>query len=88
MVLLEVVAAVVVVVTAVWVYSKYKFRYWEARGLPSAPSPLPVLGHLHNAVNTKKHSWIYINEVRRMEGCSSILSFFSLRFLSPNVSLV
>ncbi|XP_050697046.1 cytochrome P450 3A11-like [Eriocheir sinensis] len=80
---LELVAVVVVVVAAVWAYNKHKFRYWEARGVPSAPSPALLMGHLHKLVSKEKHSWIYIDELYRKHGADKMMGYFEL--LSPRL---
>ncbi|KAK3850882.1 hypothetical protein Pcinc_042438 [Petrolisthes cinctipes] len=62
--LVTLVLVVTAIVTAVYAYSRYRHNYWAARGVPTAPNLLPLIGHFHTqfVVSKKKPRWLYTDE--------------------------
>ncbi|KAK8744601.1 hypothetical protein OTU49_000886 [Cherax quadricarinatus] len=85
MVVVVVLTVVVVVVTAVLAYSKHHLNYWASRGVPTAPGALPILGHMPKFISKKYPRWLYVDEVYRSLGSSTVCGFYEM--LKPTLMI-
>lgn len=74
MALATVVILVIVVVTAVWAYSKARLSYWSVRGVPTVRGALPFLGHSTKLLSRTHSKWVYLDEVSHEANAFSLLS--------------